>query len=136
MRILSAVVVAAIAVLGTQPARAQASASAGVSVTILDPVGVGEGEALALTPLTAASRGAASGRLSGSFALDGSSERTVSVASSAGPLTHTNGADRLSLDVRAHRTGAGFDLSGGVTARGAAPPGLYAGAVSVVVNYN
>ena len=122
--------------LGAQPARAQASASAGVSVTILDPVGVGEGEAPALASMSAPAQGPTASGLSGRFALDGSADRTVSIAASAAPLAHANGSDRLSVDVRASRTGSGFDLVGGVVARPGASPGLYAGAVSVVVNYN
>jgi hypothetical protein len=136
MRMLFVVMVVVAGLAGTQPARAQASASAAVSVTVLDPVGVGEGAAVSAGAIPAP--GPAGGRsdLSGSFALDGSAGRTVSVASSAGPLTQANGSENVSFDVRARRTGSGFDLLGSVVARAGAAPGLYAGAVSVIVNYN
>jgi hypothetical protein len=136
MHVLLAATVAAIGVLGTQPARAQVSASTSASVTILEPVGVGESGALALSTVAAPPKGEASAALHGSFALDGSTGRTVSVASSAGPLTHANGRDRLSLDVRTNRFGSDVEILGAATARAGATPGLYAGAVSVVVNYN
>jgi hypothetical protein len=128
------VAMAAIATaLGTQPLRAQPSASAVVSATILSPVGVSENEAMAIDPMTAPTRGQASSGLSGSFALDGSAERTVSVSSVASLLS---GSDLVSLNVRASRTRSGFDLTGGAVAHAGAAPGLYAGAVAVVVNYN
>lgn len=133
MRTFLVAMVAVTAALGAQPARAQASASAVVSATILTPVGVSESEAMAIDPMMSPTRGQASSELSGSFALDGSAERTVSV-SSAGSLRA--GSDRISLNVRASRTSAGFDLLGGVVARAGAAPGIYTGAVAVVVNYN